>query len=192
MSVNLATAFAESCHKVLLIDADVRNPSVSKKIGIEGTVGLTHLITNQVSSRDSIQRYWKPNFHVLPAGKQSMNPSILLNSRAMKALVEQVAESYDYVFVDTAPMQVSNDAAIFAKDGPSLLLVAGLGATEKKLFRQTVSELDTLDIHPVGVATNYTEPEKSHSTTYYYYGEDNGKGNYKHKRQGKTADETQK
>ena len=54
-----------------------------------------------------------------------MNPSILLNSRAMKALVEQVAESYDYVFVDTAPMQVSNDAAIFAKDGPSLLLVAG-------------------------------------------------------------------
>lgn len=192
VSVNLATAFAESGHKVLLIDADVRNPSVSKKIGIEGTVGLTHLITNQVSSRDSIQRYWKPNFHVLPAGKQSMNPSILLNSRAMKALVEQVAESYDYVFVDTAPMQVSNDAAIFAKDGPSLLLVAGLGATEKKLFRQTVSELDTLDIHPVGVATNYTEPEKSHSNTYYYYGEDNGKGNYKHKRQGKTADETQK
>ncbi len=105
VSVNLATAFAESGHKVLLIDADVRNPSVSKKkIGIEGTVGLTHLITNQVSS-SSIQRYWKPNFHVLPAGKQSMNPSILLNSRAMKALVEQVAESYDYVFVDTAPMQ---------------------------------------------------------------------------------------
>lgn len=101
-------------------------------------------------------------------------------------------QTYDYVFVDTAPMQVSNDAAIFAKDGPSLLLVAGLGATEKKLFRQTVSELDTLDIHPVGVATNYTEPEKSHSNTYYYYGEDNGKGNYKHKRQGKTADETQK
>ena len=121
-----------------------------------------------------------------------MNPSILLNSRAMKALVEQVAESYDYVFVDIAPMQVSNDAAIFAKDGPSLLLVAGLGVAEKKLFRQTVSELDTLDIHPVGVATNYAEPEKSHSNTYYYYGEDNGKGNYKHKRQGKTADETQK
>ncbi len=45
--------------------------------------------------------------------------------------MEQVAESYDYVFVDTAPMQVSNDAAIFAKDGPSLLLVAGLGATRR-------------------------------------------------------------
>ena len=66
-----------------------------------------------------------------------MNPSILLNSRAMKALVEQVAEAYDYVIIDTAPMQVANDAAVFAKEGPELLLVAGLGVTEKKLLRQT-------------------------------------------------------
>ena len=136
LSVNLATAFAENGSKVLLIDADVRNPSVSKALGIEGAVGLTHLITNRVSSHDAIQRYWKPNFHVLPAGKQTMNPSILLNSRAMRALIEQVAEAYDYVIIDTAPMQVANDAAVFAKEGPELLLVAGLGVTEKKLLRQ--------------------------------------------------------
>lgn len=187
ISVNLATAFAESGHKVLLIDADVRNPSVSKKLGIEGTVGLTHLVTNRVSSKDAIQRYWKPNFHVLPAGKQSMNPSILLNSRAMRALVEQVSESYDYVFIDTAPMQVSNDAAIFAKEGPSLLLVTGLGVAEKKILRKTVGELDTLDIHPVGVAANYAEAEKSHNQDYYYYyGDDKDKNDNKHKRQRKS------
>lgn len=49
-----------------------------------------------------------------------MNPSILLNSRAMKALVEQVSGAYDYVIIDTAPMQVANDAAVFAKEGPEL------------------------------------------------------------------------
>ena len=83
-----------------------------------------------------------------------MNPSILLNSRAMKALVEQVSGAYDYVIIDTAPMQVVNDAAVFAKEGPELLLVAGLGVTEKKLLRQTGRELSTLSIDPVGLAMN--------------------------------------
>lgn len=172
-SVNLATAFAESGSKVLLIDADVRNPSVSKKIDIEGTIGLTHLITNRVSSQDAIQRYWKPNLHILPAGKQNMNPSVLLNSRAMKALIDQVAQAYDYVIIDTAPMQVANDAAVFAKEGPSLLLVACVGATEKKTLRQTEQELETLGIKAAGISMNCVEYEKPHkSGYYYYYGED--------------------
>ena len=170
----------------------MRNPSVSKALGIEGAVGLTHLITNRVSSHDAIQRYWKPNFHVLPAGKQTMNPSILLNSRAMKALVEQVSGAYDYVIIDTAPMQVANDAAVFAKDGPELLLVAGLGVTEKKLLKQTGRELSTLSIDPVGLAMNYGETEKPQKGGYYYYGDesdDNGrKRQIQHKKSEKTKD----
>ena len=192
ISVNLATAFAEAGSKVLLIDADVRSPSVSKKLGIEGTVGLTHLITNTVSSHDAIQRYWKPNFHVLPAGKQSLNPSILLNSRAMRALVDQVSKAYDYVIIDTDPMQVSNDAAVFAKEGPQLLVVASLGITEKKTLKQTDQELHTLDIQPIGLAINYAEPEKPQKSGYYYYGEDtdeNGKKRQsQHKKSGKAKD----
>ena len=192
ISVNLATAFAEAGSKVLLIDADVRSPSVSKKLGIEGTVGLTHLITNTVSSHDAIQRYWKPNFHVLPAGKQSLNPSILLNSRAMRALVDQVSKAYDYVIIDTDPMQVSNDAAVFAKEGPQLLVVASLGITEKKTLKQTDQELHTLDIQPIGLAINYAEPEKPQKSGYYYYGEEtdeNGKKRQsQHKKSGKAKD----
>jgi capsular exopolysaccharide synthesis family protein len=192
ISVNLATAFAEAGSKVLLIDADVRSPSVSKKLGIEGTVGLTHLITNTVSSHDAIQRYWKPNFQVLPAGKQSLNPSILLNSRAMRALVDQVSKAYDYVIIDTDPMQVSNDAAVFAKEGPQLLVVASLGITEKKTLKQTDQELHTLDIQPIGLAINYAEPEKPQKSGYYYYGEDtdeNGKKRQsQHKKSGKAKD----
>lgn len=192
LSVNLATAFAENGSKVLLIDADVRNPSVSKALGIEGAVGLTHLITNRVSSHDAIQRYWKPNFHVLPAGKQTMNPSILLNSRAMKALVEQVSGAYDYVIIDTAPMQVANDAAVFAKEGPELLLVAGLGVTEKKLLRQTGHELSTLSIDPVGLAMNYGETEKPQKGGYYYYGDESDDNGKKRQIQHKKSEKTKK
>lgn len=192
LSVNLATAFAENGSKVLLIDADVRNPSVSKALGIEGAVGLTHLITNRVSSHDAIQRYWKPNFHVLPAGKQTMNPSILLNSRAMKALVEQVSGAYDYVIIDTAPMQVANDAAVFAKEGPELLLVAGLGVTEKKLLRQTGRELSTLSIDPVGLAMNYGETEKPQKGGYYYYGDESDDNGRKRQIQHKKSEKMKK
>lgn len=171
-SVNLATAFAETGSSVLLIDADVRNPSVSGHLGIEGNVGLTQLLTNQLSSQDAIQRYWKPNFHVLPAGKQSMSPSIMLNSRAMKSLIAQVAGHYDHVIIDTAPMHVANDAAVFAKEGGELLLVVGLGVTEKKELRTTAQELTTLEIKPAGISLNFAEAEKQKDDYYYYYGSD--------------------
>lgn len=174
VAANLAAAFAEAGNKVLLVDADVRHPSVGEKLGIEGTIGLTHMLTNKVSSKEAIQRYWKPNFHILPAGKQSMNPSVLLNSRAMRSMIEQVSGVYDYVIIDTAPLQVANEAAVFAKEGPELLMVVGYGATEKKHLRDSLQELRTLDIEPVGVAVNLTEPEKPHKSGYYYYEDENG------------------
>lgn len=188
--VNMATAFAESGAKVLLIDADVRNPSVSKQLNLEGTVGLTHLITNEVSSQEAIQKYWKQNFHVLPAGAQRINPSILFNSRAMKALIDQVSEAYDYVIVDTAPMRVSNDAVVFAKEGPQLMFVVGLGVAEKRLLRKTVQEFDTLDVKPVGLAIDYAENDNMQKTGYYYYGDsykDDSSGAHKAPKSGKSG-----
>lgn len=174
-SVNLATAFAETGSSVLLIDADVRSPSVAPQLGIEGNVGLTHLLTGKLSAQDAIQRYWKPNFHVLPAGKQSMNPSIMLNSRAMKSLIAQVAGHYDHVIIDTAPMRVANDAAVFVKEGGELLLVVGLGVAEKKQLRTTVQELKTLEIETAGLCLNFAETDKKKDNYYYYYGSDDDK-----------------
>ena len=174
-SVNLATAFAETGSSVLLIDADVRSPSVAPQLGIEGNVGLTHLLTGKLSAQDAIQRYWKPNFHVLPAGKQSMNPSIMLNSRAMKSLIAQVAGHYDHVIIDTAPMRVANDAAVFVKEGGELLLVVGLGVAEKKQLRTTVQELKTLEIETAGLSLNFAETDKKKDDYYYYYGSNDDK-----------------
>ncbi|TPF97423.1 protein-tyrosine kinase [Bifidobacterium sp. UTCIF-39] len=170
-SVNLAAAYAEAGKKVLLIDADLRNPSVAKALSMNGSVGLSQLLTYQVKSTDAIQQYWKENFHILPAGKRAPNPGILFNSKAMKSLLAQVSDLYDTVIIDTAPLKVANDAAVFVKEGATMLFVSGLGHGEKNDVRAAAEELETLNVTVAGAVLNFSEEEKSDDNYYYYYGD---------------------
>ena len=117
ISVNIAAALAEDGPRVLLIDADLRHPSVAHKIDIDGSAGLTHVLSGQAAVKDVIQRYWKPNLHIIPAGPKPPNASTLLNSPLMTTLVANAMQQYDYIIIDTAPMVVANDAVIFMKQG---------------------------------------------------------------------------
>lgn len=173
-SVNLAAAYAEAGQKVLLIDADLRNPSIAGALSMNGAVGLGQLLANQVELADVCQQYWKENFHVLPAGKRAPNPGILLNSQGMKTLLDKVSNEYDYVIIDTAPLKVANDAAIFAKEGATMLFVSGLGQGEKGDVRAAAGELETLDVTVAGAVLNYSEEEKLGDNYYYYYNTGNG------------------
>ncbi len=182
VAINLAVAFAEQGSRVLLIDADVRHASVGNRLNIEGEVGLTQLLTGQASSTDVIQKYWRQNLHVLPAGKQTMSPSVLLNSPAMSALLRQTSKAYDYVIIDTAPMQVANDAAVLAKEGASLVMVVGFDVAEKQRMRAVKQELDVLGVRIMGVVFNLAEADRQKYGAYYYYGggEDNNRGKHRH------------
>ncbi|MCI1834338.1 MAG: polysaccharide biosynthesis tyrosine autokinase [Bifidobacterium tibiigranuli] len=176
VSVNTAAAIAEDGKTVLLIDADLRHPSVAKSLGIEGHVGLSHILSGQASPRDIVQKYWKPNFHVLPAGKRPGNASILLNSQVMHEMVEQALQQYDYVILDTAPMSVSNDAAVFGRLADGVVMVVGKGVAEKKELESTVQALSTAEVPVLGYVFNLADPKKIHSKNYYYYGESAPKG----------------
>lgn len=181
ISVNLAAALAEKGEKVLLVDTDLRKPSVAGMLGINGKIGLSHLLAGQVGTKEAIQQYWKANFHVLPAGEQTTNPSILINSQAMQEFLSQVAAVYDHVIIDTTPMRVANDAAVFAKGGARLLLVASQGVTLKKQLRESVQEFDMIDVPVVGTVFNQEQSKKGKDGYYYYYGE-YGKGSRKRRR----------
>lgn len=173
LSINLAAAYAEAGNSVLLIDTDLRNPSVAKKLNLNGDVGLTHLITGQLRSTDVIQKYWRGNFHILPAGKKVPSPSILLNSDTMRSLIRQVAEKYDQVIIDTAPLQVTNDATVFAKEGAEMLFVVGLGRALKGTLRGVAEEMQTVGVKITGLVANFVDRDKqSGSYYYYYYGDD--------------------
>ena len=111
-----------------------------------------------------------------------MNPSILLNSRAMKALVEQVSGAYDYVIIDTAPMQVANDAAVFGAKSDGVVLVSGRDVTMKRDLKDIAVQLENLNVPVVGFVFNFGKERKTSNNDnyyYYYYYDEGGKKSHK-------------
>ena len=180
ISCNLAAALAENGASVLLIDADLRHPSVAKRLGLEGGVGLAHVVSNQASVKDVVQRYWKPNLHIMPAGPRIQNASVLLNSRVMHELVHQAVQQYDYVIIDTAPMSVANDAAVLGQMGNGVVMVSAKNVTYKSALRGAVSELRDLDVPLLGYVFNLADEKRSrgYGNYYYYYYGSYYKGDY--------------
>lgn len=181
VSSNVAVALAEEGKSVLFIDADLRYPSVAHKLGIEGHVGLSHVLSRQASPADVIQKYWKPNLHIMPAGKRPANASILLNSDLMKEMVEQALTQYDYVIIDTAPLSVANDATVFGRMAGGLVLVTGKGVVEKKELENTATALQAAEVPILGFIFNFADPKKIHSKNYYYYYYEDGNKRSSHK-----------
>lgn len=194
MTVNIAAALAENGSRVLLVDADLRHPSVAHKLDIDGTAGLAHVLSGQASVDDVIQPYWKANLHIIPAGPKPPNASALLNSSAMETLLKNAQQQYDYVIIDTAPMIVANDAAVFTRQGASLVMVCRLGQALKRDLREIVEELSSLDISAAGVIANNIRKNKKeleHSNYYYYYSSDEHKKNAHKKRHHSAKDAQQ-
>ncbi|WP_455593728.1 polysaccharide biosynthesis tyrosine autokinase [Bifidobacterium merycicum] len=170
--INVAAVLAENGAKVLLVDADLRHPFVAHHLGIEGSVGLAHVLSGQMSPVDVVQSYWKPNLHILPAGKRPANASLLLNSDMMKMLIEQALMQYDYVLIDTAPLAVSNDGIVFGSWAKGVVLVAANGICRKKDLEESMDALRTAKVPVLGFVFNFANPKKEHKNAYYYYYED--------------------
>jgi Mrp family chromosome partitioning ATPase len=150
-------------------------------LGIEGNAGLVHVLSGQASVTDVVQQYWKPNFHVMPAGPKPPNASLLLNSKTMEALLEQALKQYDYVIVDTGPMAVTDDAVRFGRIGNGVLLTAGRGICDKKELRDVIRQFNSVEVPVIGTAMTFAEPPKKHNGNYYYYDTDGKRKQSSHK-----------
>ena len=180
MAVNIAAALAENDASVLLIDADLRHPSVAEKLGMEGGAGLVHVLSGQSAVKDVIQEYWKPTLHIMPAGPKPPNASVLLNSSTMRVMVQEALKSYDYVLVDTSPMSIANDAVVFGEIGRGVMLVVRRGRTIKHDLKDVTGELNGLGVPVTGVVFNSVKAsERRGHQGYYYYYDDGDKKNDK-------------
>jgi len=165
-SINLAIALADAGTRVLLVDGDLRRPSVSKYLNLEGAVGLTTVLIGRASLADAVQQWGNPNLHVLPSGQIPPNPSELLGSAQMAKLLTQLEEEYDVAVIDSAPLIPVTDGAILAKLTGGAILVVGAGMVHKAQVQEALRALETVGARVLGVVVNrLMEPE---STSYHY------------------------
>ena len=169
-TTNLAVNFAAiDKKKVLIIDCDLRNPSIHKEFGITNVGGLTDLLIEKNNIENYIKTTEIDNLHVLTAGVIPPNPSEILASKAMKDLLNNLKEIYDYIFIDTPPIGIVMDAGTLANKVDASILVVKSNGVEFKQLEETKRKLDAVNANIIGVVLNAYKSEKDNNYYYAYY-----------------------
>jgi polysaccharide biosynthesis transport protein len=186
-SINCAVVLAQKNVRVLLIDADLRRPSIHKTLGMGPRSGLSNVLTGSTTLEQAITRTAiLPNLYVLPAGTPPPNPAELLASTNMRDVLEQLRGEYDHIVVDTPPSLSVTDAVVLSPRADAVVLVIRSGKTTKQALRRSRDILAQVNAKVVGVLLNAVDLS---SPDYYYYYEYQGKYAGYYQEGGKHADE---
>jgi len=167
-AANLALTIGAAGADVCVIEGDLRRPQLLNYMGLEGGVGLTSVLIGDAELDDVLQPFGQ-NVHVLGAGPIPPNPSELLGSDAMRQLLQNLRERFDYVIVDSPPLLPVTDAAVVARLTDGAILLVGAGVVKKEDVTRALENLETVDAHVLGIVMNRV-PTKGRGG-YYYYGE---------------------
>jgi polysaccharide biosynthesis transport protein len=172
-SMNCAVVLAQKGVRVLLIDADLRRPSIHKNLGMGPHSGLSNVLTGSTTLEQAITRTAiLPNLDVLPAGTPPPNPAELLASTNMRDLLAQLREQYDHIVIDTPPSLSVTDSVVLSPRADAVVLVIRSGQTTKQALRRSRDILTQVNAKVVGVLLNAVDLS---SPDYYYYYEYQGK-----------------
>jgi protein-tyrosine kinase len=175
---NMAITFAQSGKKILLIDADLRKPTIHKAFRLTNREGLTSIIAKHSEGADYISRSVMKNLDILTCGIIPPNPSELLSSDTMKKFIEDMKEDYDHIFIDTPPAGSVTDAAILASMADATIIVALAGKVSIDNIKRTKEMLEKVNANIIGVVLNALTKDTENKYYYYYYGDEdkeNGK-----------------
>lgn len=155
---NLAVIMAEGGRQVILVEGDLRKPALHDFFGVTNNMGLSTLIQSDVVPEDlALQASGIDGVKLLTSGPQSSNPSVLLGSERMKALVQALTKQADLVLFSAPPIIVVTDAALLASQVDGTLLIVRAGGTEREHARRAKALLDKVNARLVGaVLTNVT------------------------------------
>jgi capsular exopolysaccharide synthesis family protein len=172
-SINCAVVLAQKGIRVLLIDADLRRPSIHKTLGMGPRSGLSNVLTGSATLEQAITRSSiLPNLDVLPAGTPPPNPAELLASTNMRDVLQELRGRYDHVVVDTPPTLSVTDAVVLSPRADAIVLVIRSGQTTKQALRRSRDILMQVNAKVSGVLLNAVDLS---SPDYYYYYEYQGK-----------------
>lgn len=166
---NLAGAFAAEDIQVLLVDTDMRKPSVHKVFKVQNHPGLTNLLTNRtLKLNDVVRNSYVNNLDYLTCGVIPPNPSELINSNRMSELIREMEAEYDLIIFDNPPLLAVTDAQIMATKVDGTLVVIPQGEVTKDELNQTAELLEKVNANILGSVMNKADG----SSDTYYYGEE--------------------
>ncbi len=177
-ALNIAITFAEAGHRVLLIDADLRRPSMARLLIENGDPGLSNLLAGMCAEEEAIHKDRYPNLDVILSGAIPPNPSELLSSPRMAKLLETLSTRYDYILVDTPPVNVVTDASVLAPMLDGVLFVVRQNQSERESVSRAVNQLNMAGAKLLGFVFNgaklasgkkYARARKGYMFDFYGY-----------------------
>lgn len=172
---NLATVFAQNGSRVIIVDSDLRRPSVHKILKVSNSVGLTNYLLKQNSLEEVIQTTPLPTFDFLPSGKLPSSSMGVLSSAQMKELIRDLKRRYDYVFFDSPPIMGVSDASILASEVDAVMQVVQYRRYPQPMTIRAKQMIEKVGGNLLGIVLNNISMASDENYYYYssgYYNED--------------------
>jgi polysaccharide biosynthesis transport protein len=164
---NLATIFAQAGQRVLVVDSDLRRPSLHKFLKVTNSIGLTNFLLKQNTLEEVVQTTQLPNMDFLPSGKLPSSSMGILNSVRMKEFINEVKQRYDLVFFDSPPIMGVSDASVLASGVDMVLLVVQYRKYPQLMTMRAKQMVEKVGGHLLGIVLNNINI--SQDSYYYYY-----------------------
>jgi capsular exopolysaccharide synthesis family protein len=154
--MNLAVTYAQMEKRTILVDADLRKPTAHFTFGLTNRTGLSHVLSGQADLREVVKESRIPGLDVMTSGPIPPNPSELLGSSRMDALLDQLREQYDIVLIDTPPVLAVADAQVVSSKSDGVLLVVNARTGKRQHAIKARNALQFVQARIVGIALNQT------------------------------------
>lgn len=165
-SANLAMSLATGNKKVILLEGDLRRPSLHNIFKVKNDIGLTNVILKKINIDSAVKKF-NNNLDILTAGEGVLNPIEIIDSDKMNLLLEDLKSKYDYVVIDTPPLQSVTDAQILSTKVDSIILVVRAEEVKKDTVKESISLVNRVDRDIMGIVFNAGDTVRN---KYYKYG----------------------
>lgn len=163
---NLAMVMTELKKKILLIDLDLRKPAVHKVFKLSNKKGITDILVNKDNYKTYLHNVYQ-SLDILTTGTTPANPAELINSKALKELLKEISQNYDYIFLDAPPVILVSDPITISTYSDAVIVAIEHGKTEKDLIKRAVESLKQVNANIIGAVLNNIPVSKQ--SNYYYY-----------------------
>lgn len=150
---NLAFSFSQLGKKVLVIDCNLRKPSIHQYFNILNHTGISDLITEKLNCKEVIKEY-SDTLHIITAGKILINPAELLNEENISPIFKHLENHYDFILIDSPPVVALTDTQLLSQVSDGVVMVMSIGKTKKKLCYKALQMLNNVNANIIGIVLN--------------------------------------